>query len=236
MLLFVFLHIAFLFLKSCLFSLTRLYFPPVALLLPPLLSLISGLLCFLWLVQSQRSVNFQKHKFSFQWLPGLYTDCVCVWVFFLPVCGAKKEVVKSLILCFSCVVRSVPSPSSSIVGLVSWWLPVTFLTVLNTGILTHTSKIKLVCHWNQDLMNNSLFEFNQSQLTSCAVCYGDGFALIMRRSSEVQLLYVEWKTTHDCTVDQVQSVGSELIRVLSGAVEPAQLLPCGDVVFYVCHM
>lgn len=65
---------------------------------------------------------------------------------------------------------------------------------------------------------------------------GGGFALIMIRSREVQLLYVEWKTTLDCTVDQVQGVGSELIRVLSGAVEPAQLLPCVDVVFYVYHM
>lgn len=36
--------------------------------------LISGLLCFLWPVQPQRSVLFQKHWFSFQWLPGLYTD------------------------------------------------------------------------------------------------------------------------------------------------------------------
>lgn len=97
---------------------------------------------------------------------------VCVWVFSLPVCGGGKEVVKFLILCSSCVVRSVPSPSSSIVGLVSRRFPVTFLTVLNTGILTHASKTKLVCHWNQDLMNNSLFEFNLSLLTSCAVCYG----------------------------------------------------------------
>lgn len=92
---------------------------------------------------------------------------VCVWVFSLRVCGGGKEVFKFLILCFSCVARSVPSPSSSIVGLVSRWFPVTFLTVLNTGILTHTSKTKLVCYWNQELMNNSLFEFNLSQLTSC---------------------------------------------------------------------
>lgn len=44
---------------------------------------------------------------------------------------------------------------------------ITFLTVLNTGILTHTSTTKRVCHMNPDLMINSLFGFNLSQLTSC---------------------------------------------------------------------
>lgn len=57
-------------------------------------------------------------------------------------------------------------------------------------------------------------------------CYGGRFALIMRGSSEVQLL----------SVDHVQGIGSEVIRVVSGAVAPAQLFPCVDAVFYVHHM
>lgn len=39
-----------------------------------LFPLISGILCFFWLVQLQWSVRLQKLWFSFQWLSGLYTD------------------------------------------------------------------------------------------------------------------------------------------------------------------
>lgn len=36
-----------------------------------------GLLCFLWLMQLQRSVLLQDGQLSFQWLPGLYANQLC---------------------------------------------------------------------------------------------------------------------------------------------------------------
>lgn len=138
--------------------LTQPSFPPVILLPSSLLSHISGLLCFLWLVQSQWSLSFQKHQFSFQWLPGLYADCFMFGFHSFPcvcvsVCVEKEERGKAfqashpvLQLCGS--LSRISQQLSRRVGLQINPIYL-FLTVLNTWLLTHACQTKLVCQWKQ---------------------------------------------------------------------------------------